>query len=91
MTTVADSLADKIEIAALKCENYKLQAQAELQRLSDATNALVQQARAEVQAPDGHVYDTETRAFRDPKGATPLSTATSRQARRAEARKARPA
>lgn len=84
MTKVSESLAKDIEIAALKWENFRLSATAELEKLTVARDALVQQARAEVGAPADQVYDTDTREFRAKDGPKPLSTTARRQAKRAQ-------
>lgn len=86
---VSDSLAKDIEIAAQKCVIYELQVQSEHAKLIAARDALVQQARAEVDAPEGHVYDTETHEFRakNEPMTIPRLMAESRQVRRARARK----
>lgn len=84
MTEVSELLAAKILAAAQACELLQLRAQAEFQRLMTARDALIEQARTEVQAPAGHQYHAETRTFQPPNGPRPLSTRPTRQAKRAQ-------
>lgn len=74
------------ELLALKIENYGLrlaQLQAQSKIWIAEQNALIDEARKEVGAPEGHVYNLDTRQFQPPAGVTPFSTTKARQQKRA--------
>lgn len=76
------------EVRALKIENYSLKLaslQQMAQQLRSEQSALIEQARAEVGAPGGHLLNTETRLFVAPNSPQPLSTSKVRQIKRAKA------
>lgn len=85
MTQVSELLALKIENAVLKLR----QLQAVSDALSQEHNLVLEQARAEVGAPQTHVYNLDTRLFQAAADAAPLSTTPARQAKRAAQRRGR--
>ena len=74
------------ELLALKIENIRLKLNS-LQQMAHALNAdaatLLEQARLEVNAPVGAIFNTETRTFQAQ--TQPLSTSKVRQMKRAKA------
>ncbi len=82
MTPVSELLALKIENITLKLERLEHAAQQAARQLLDEQKPLIEQARIEVGAPSGHVYNTDTKMFQAPTGPQPLSTPSARQARR---------
>lgn len=83
MMKVSDLLAAKILNAAQAVELVQLKANAEIQRVRQIGNALIEQARAEVSAPPEHIYNMETQTFQPKSGPVPLSTNRRRQTKRA--------
>lgn len=80
MTLVSELLAVKIENLELR----KRQVEAIHGEFQKQQQALIEEARREVDAPAGHLYNTDTRTFQAPGGSVPLSTRAARQAKRSK-------
>lgn len=78
MTTVSELTALKIENAFLRLQ----QLQATAQTIVAERDRCIEEARAEVSAPVGHLYNTDTRQFQPPNGPRPLSAPIKRQRKR---------
>lgn len=79
MTPVSKLLALEIENLQLKLEQLDRQGK----QWADEQRSLIEQARTEVGAGPGTLYNTSTRTFQAASGPVPLSTPAPRQAKRA--------
>ena len=85
---MGDSMTKVTELLALKIENLSLklgQLQDQHERLHADRAVLIEEARKEVNAPTGHVYNVETRQFQAHAGPVPFRAPTAREKKRVKA------